>query len=195
MQGNGARKGHTRLTNQTHQGERDEFTKPKSNMELSIEDWLSQERRWIEPARIATDLLSPGAWTAAKWWRQCNPSPPGDVTSQGRWLSWSVSCYEVYSCPHATIPTSFPSTISWCKSSPLYSSRTTPQFFVKSNHSQKPQASLRNTRAITHTHISDAGFKGSCLRVQPLPRSMQHITTMATTRIPHKQVIQRIEEI
>ncbi len=64
-----------------------------------------------------------------------------------------MSCYEVYSCPHATIPTSLPSTISWCKSSPLYSSRTTPQFFVKSNHSQKPQASLRNTRAITHTHF------------------------------------------
>jgi hypothetical protein len=83
-----------------------------------------------------------------------------------------VSCYEVYSCPHATTPTSLPSTISWCKSSPLYSSRTTPQFFVKSNHSQKPQASLRNTRAITH--ISDAGFKGSCLWVQPPPRSMHH---------------------
>ncbi len=121
-------------------------------MELRIEAWLSQERRRIEPARIVTDLLSPGAWTAAKWWRQYNPSPPGDVTSQGRWLSCSVSCYEVYSCPHATIPTSLPSTISWCKSSPLYSSRTTPQFFVKSNHSQKPQASLRNTRAITHTY-------------------------------------------
>jgi hypothetical protein len=29
MQGNGARKGHTWLTNQIHQGERDEFTKPE----------------------------------------------------------------------------------------------------------------------------------------------------------------------
>jgi hypothetical protein len=152
MQGNGTRKGHRWLTNQIHQGESDEFTKPKSTMELRIEASLSQERRRIEPARIAASLLSPGAWTAAKWWRQCNPSPPGDVTSQGRWLSCSVSCYEVYSCPHATIPTSLPSTISWCKSSPLYSSRTNPQFFVQSNHSQKPQDSLRNTRAITNTH-------------------------------------------
>jgi hypothetical protein len=49
------------LTNQIHHGERDEFTKPKSNMELRIEAWLSQERRRIEPARIATDLFSPGA--------------------------------------------------------------------------------------------------------------------------------------